>query len=248
MSPANPGSFNRYAFLGGDPINRNDPSGLDTINNGNCVDPNGNVGWTQSIDWNMTTICIADTDPADNTTINPSGFLTVPDQTYYFTDTVTLPPSDPEPSNTQPPLDIPLFVTSVIGGGGTSTNPATGGSQVPRGGSRGLPRPVSIPNKVLPTTIPGTQYCGPGGNGTPTNQVDAACASHDLCYENAGATWRNNLPLYPTTPEQQAAIQGCDVSLCNTLSNIYLPTSAENGQATLVSTWFGCNGGYSLRP
>jgi len=45
----------------------------------------------------------------------------------------------------------------------------------------------SAPNNRLPTptnhklTIPGTNYCGPGGNGTPTNNVDAACATHDAC-------------------------------------------------------------------
>jgi hypothetical protein len=55
------------------------------------------------------------------------------------------------------------------------------------------------PNNGLPTpslikaTIPGTNYCGPGGSGTPTTRVDGACAAHDLCYQNAGAKWYNNV-------------------------------------------------------
>lgn len=110
------------------------------------------------------------------------------------------------------------------------------------------------PNNGLPTpsqhklTIPGTNYCGPGGNGTPTNQVDAACAAHDACYQNAGVSWRNNVPFGPSMNAAQAgAIQACNANLCSSLSNMSWPSSSEAGQATLVSTFFGCSGGYSLR-
>nr|MBW4028964.1 hypothetical protein [Acidobacteriota bacterium] len=98
----------------------------------------------------------------------------------------------------------------------------------------------------IKATIPGTNYCGPGGSGTPTNQTDAACAAHDRCYQNAGVNWQNNF-WRPTTAQQRSAIQACNANLCSTLSNNYWPTSAEAGQATLVETYFGCSGGYSLR-
>jgi hypothetical protein len=59
----------------------------------------------------------------------------------------------------------------------------------------------SLPKQVVNWfTLPGTHYCGPGGGGTPATRVDGACAAHDLCYENAGVTWRNNVGLARTTP------------------------------------------------
>lgn len=120
-----------------------------------------------------------------------------------------------------------------------------GGS--PGGGSRlaqnnGLPTPT-----LLKATIPGTHYCGPGGNGAPSTQADAACAAHDLCYQNAGVSFLNNIG-WPKTAQQTAAIQACDANLCRTLGNMSWPTSVEVGQATFVSTFFGCSNGYSLRP
>jgi len=113
---------------------------------------------------------------------------------------------------------------------------ATGGSCSPP-----LPKPTWIA-----VTIPGTNYCGPGGKGTPTDRVDDACAAHDLCYDNAGVTYKNNIGLATTTPQQAAEIQTCNNTLCSTLNNMTWPTSAEWGQATIVSTYFNCSGQYSL--
>jgi len=73
--------------------------------------------------------------------------------------------------------------------------------------NNGLPKPT-----LIKATIPGTNYCGPGGNGTPTTRVDAACAAHDLCYQNAGATWANNV-LGTGGAATQAAIQACNANL-----------------------------------
>lgn len=112
---------------------------------------------------------------------------------------------------------------------------------------------IGAPNNSLPTptrfrlTIPGTHYCGPGGSGTPTDRVDAACAAHDACYGNAGVSFLNNIG-WPKTAQQTAAIQGCDAVLPGALRNISYPTSKEYGEATIVSTYFNLPSGYSLRP
>jgi RHS repeat-associated protein len=104
-----------------------------------------------------------------------------------------------------------------------------------------------LPNPTwIKATIPGDNYCGPGGSGTPTNQVDWACAKHDKCYQDAGVSAANNLG-WPTTAQQTAAIQACDAHLCSAMFSMSWPTSSEAGQATIVSTYFGCRGGYSLR-
>ena len=36
--------------------------------------------------------------------------------------------------------------------------------------------------------VPGYRWCGPGcsGPGSPSNEVDSCCKSHDLCYERYG--------------------------------------------------------------
>jgi len=107
------------------------------------------------------------------------------------------------------------------------------------------------PNLPTPTkfklTIPGTNYCGPGGSGIPTDRVDAACGAHDRCYENAGVSFISNVG-WPKTVQQTAAIKACDADLSNALMHIYLPASAEMGQATIVSTYFNLPSGYNLRP
>jgi hypothetical protein len=99
-----------------------------------------------------------------------------------------------------------------------------------------LPKPT-----LIKATIPGTNYCGPGGSGTPTNQVDAACAVHDLCYQNAGAKWYNNV-FGTGGAGMQSAIQACNAQLCGSLQNAMWnwPTSQEMGQATLAGAAFGC--------
>jgi hypothetical protein len=44
------------------------------------------------------------------------------------------------------------------------------------------------PNKPTPVHGPWTygHFCGAGGMGTPINSTDAACQTHDACYNQAG--------------------------------------------------------------
>ena len=114
------------------------------------------------------------------------------------------------------------------------------------GNATGVPFSNFAPNNGLPTpslikaTIPGTNYCGPGGSGTPTTRVDGACAAHDLCYQNAGAKWYNNV-FGTGGAGMQSNIQSCNAQLCGSLQRILIwPTSQEAGQATLVGAAFGC--------
>jgi RHS repeat-associated protein len=90
-----------------------------------------------------------------------------------------------------------------------------------------LPKPTPIK-----WTFRGTNYCGPGGNGTPTNSVDWACAKHDKCYQDAGISFYNNV-RGNMTPQQQAAAQSCDAGLCQEMSNIDDPS--EPGFVGVIS-------------
>ncbi len=63
-----PSSWNRYSYTTGDPVNGTDPSGLDETTEGTYC-PSGDL---QSIDWDVSTVCVIDTDPADNPALNPA--------------------------------------------------------------------------------------------------------------------------------------------------------------------------------
>ena len=151
-----------------------------------------------------------------------------------------------EKVNFDPILNISPVSMSVAMAIAAQAMQTTSGPAIPppknRNTNPNLPTPT-----IFKLTIPGTNYCGPGGNGVPTDRVDAACAKHDRCYENAGVSFVNNLG-WPKTVQQTAAIKACDANLSNDLMHIYFPTPAEAGQATIVSTYFNLPSGYNLRP
>ncbi|MGC1294012.1 MAG: RHS repeat-associated core domain-containing protein, partial [Alloacidobacterium sp.] len=77
--------------------------------------------------------------------------------------------------------------------------------------------------------VPGTHYCGPGGWGQPTGQVDIACQAHDLCYNNLRINAAMNvLGLVPNSAK--AGQTACDQQLCNAISGSRL-NQQEMGQA-----------------
>ncbi|HET9088311.1 MAG TPA: RHS repeat-associated core domain-containing protein [Acidobacteriaceae bacterium] len=243
---ANPQSFNRYAYVGNRPLSFIDPLGLRPANcyiaQSECWGRGEPSGTSGGGDGEFTTYNWVSGDNGaygyssdtwsnmmqdgygGGITDGYGGALLSADGQIVGYTWMTLSPLMSGPSSL-----IPSGTVAI--GGGYSTAP-----------NNGLPTPSKFK-----ATIPGTNYCGPGGSGTPTDQTDAACAAHDLCYQNAGATFRNNIPFWPTSAQQRAAMQACDGNLCSTLNSNYSPTSAEAGQATLVETYFGCSGGYSLR-
>ncbi len=63
----------------------------------------------------------------------------------------------------------------------------------------------------------GTHYCGLGGGGSLSSlnpEVDAACKAHDKCYKDIGAGSVINLTSY------SAAVQACNQQLCNQVRQI----------------------------
>ena len=269
---SNPQSMNRYVYAQNSPMSAIDPSGMDENGgDGTCADGTNNCypggpgtsygtfGGGGSSGFGIGGIGTSSPFNPYDSSIGGSGtgFQNglVP-SVYYGSGTASVPGyiltnggiflKLPGENGTDPQTGL-LEVTSNLmyigqlsswNQGSPSSNNAV--SVAP---NNGLPTPTS--HKL---TIPGTNYCGPGGSGTPTNQVDSACATHDACYQNAGVSWRNNVPFGPSmNAAQRGAIQDCDANLCRTLGNMSWPSSAEAGQATLVSTFFGCSGGYSLR-
>jgi hypothetical protein len=66
----------------------------------------------------------------------------------------------------------------------------------------------------------GTHYCGPGGGGSETSQLDILCHIHDDCYGKFGVSASINLPgnhSTPLTAVQISGITGCNQSLANSV-------------------------------
>jgi RHS repeat-associated protein len=86
--------------------------------------------------------------------------------------------------------------------------------------------------------LPQSNYCGPGGFGKVLTRIDGFCQQHDSCFADSDATWFN----YMTGTggrQMQAAIKSCNQKLCASI-NLSDPTRMENAQAFGVGAVFGC--------
>ena len=84
---------------------------------------------------------------------------------------------------------------------------------------------LNDPNKRLY----GTHYCGPGGGGSETGQVDHFCHLHDICYANAGIT--AGIQLGGGTDAQLNAMGSCNQHLCDALSGLSTPYGSQEREA-----------------
>src|SRR5271170_4779293 len=66
-----------------------------------------------------------------------------------------------------------------------------------------------------PYRLFGTRWCGPGGGGGTTSNVDAACRAHDLCFGAHGLSFLPNLGIGSFDAAQTQAAKGCNQSLYN---------------------------------
>ena len=71
-----------------------------------------------------------------------------------------------------------------------------------------------IPADPYKKRLFGTHWCGPGGAGPPTDNLDAACMAHDRCYDANGFTSTSNWSPF-LSPAQQRALQQCNQNLCD---------------------------------
>jgi len=176
MDLGNPQSLNRYAYFGNNPLGFIDPSGL--LTNGaycgsDCGGAGGLVGifvqlgkaFCDLFCWSKFSFHGSlQARPNSPATLGDNGVYTM--QVYWNI-----------------PQYIPLILASI-----NSFSPLLLAGLTPNNTVSQLPTPTKVK-----ATIPGTNYCGPGGGGTPTTRVDKACAAHDLCYQNAGISFVNNV-------------------------------------------------------
>jgi hypothetical protein len=98
----------------------------------------------------------------------------------------------------------------------------------------------SPPPDPFPKRLFGTHWCGPGGAGPPINDLDAACMSHDMCYDAVGAsTYQSWLALSAT---EAANVKACNQSLCEAARQSTAPGSGRvNFFFTVVVPTGACN-------
>ena len=218
--PSDPQSWNRYAYTAGDPVNRNDPAGLDWLACGE-----GEDGCTNEAE---------------------IGF----DQGFQQT-----PPGGCDTSSGDDCNEFcPAWYQNCDEGGagsGTGTEPPGTGSQPFQAGSNQgsaqtcKPGYVYIMGTCLPypgtvwfkLTLPGTNWCGPGGHGPTQNTLDAFCEQHDVCYAEADVSPFNNFPRFGG-PRRQVAIHGCNVQLCKDVGSILAgPLPTLSSPASYILLW-----------
>jgi hypothetical protein len=108
------------------------------------------------------------------------------------------------------------------------------------------PAPSPSPD---PYILFSTKFCGPGGSGSPTGFLDAACRAHDACYKAAGINFSNNLPGGPSMSSSQAsAAKACNQALYNAAR---INNNAPGSKAAQYWLTQGANlpfGGYIIKP
>ena len=68
-------------------------------------------------------------------------------------------------------------------------------------------------NRQDPYRLFSTRYCGPGGAGVTTGTLDAACQTHDECYQAAGLSADSNTSGATLSLPEAAAAQSCNQAL-----------------------------------
>ncbi len=225
----NPQTWNRYAYLANNPLNAIDPLGLKKY----CPSPDGCA-------WDVNESGAAGYGWGDGEFGDYSGGWG-------------------EGAGNSLEALWPVFLTGIWdvlgdigdggGGGGSASTPYTNPNPTGNGsnndpytfhtwvlwpfpsdaqiGPYGPPKPTGWWS--IFTTLPGTNYCGPGGRGKPRNGVDELCMEHDACKESSGASFLTNLGMFLQLPmsSHRVAVSNCNQTLCENLARRQPQTPSE---------------------
>lgn len=243
-------TWNRYAYVGNNPLNAVDPSGLycakiegDT-EVGSSSDEPGCGGDSGAIGtW-------GDGEFGDYSGPLPSGPFSIPWPVFLAGIGDVLSGIGSGGGGGHYPSHSTPYTNPSPSGSGTDNDPYTfhtwvwwprpGGVYNAQIGPYGPPKPTGWWSYF--TTLPGTNYCGPGGRGKPRNGVDELCMEHDACEESSGADFRTNIGmlLRVPLPSRDVAVSNCDQTLCEDLGRIQPQGPGEAAQGLVIGAVFGC--------
>ncbi len=239
---SNPQSLNRYSYVMNNPLSGTDPTGQ--IFCGVSAAADGGLAVSGPIGWAVLGTCVGETilklfdwfgGPSFHGTLKPrpegTGSPDWANVDASLGETLGL-PSDMNWSKINPGIAGALGLPDAgcefgaCGGGPMGFGPNNSGT--PFTDHWGLDSVFELLGWKIPylnhvndknTRLFSTHYCGPGGGGSVSPGLDAACAAHDACYTRAGVgVWDNwNLNL---SPDKQAAIQNCNQNLCNAVRSL----------------------------
>ena len=214
----NPQTWNRYAYVGNDPLRNVDPMGLycgylnqwGTAVETNGIDDNSSLGECNAtggywIEGSYGGGSWVQANP-DSGLVTGLGFDSHGDRE--------------------------ISVAGAIDSNGIGTNPIIGASTITFSASLNIP--VNVMNWAAQQTIPVhglwtyKNWAGAGGLGFPMNQTDANALMHDYCYAQGGFTSLSNYG------HPNAALQACNQALCD----------AERSRLRSLSDQWTANGGY----
>jgi len=220
--PSNAQSYNRYTYVRNNPLTLIDPSGFDdeSLPTDGFGDGGGGGGDGGPGGWSPDAVCdpvcpdyvvpVPSSSPPPADDPSPSSTPSPDDDPPSS----MLPPGNPVPYTTQPqPTQPPLPPLTVTG----RKKPAQ--SQT----ASMLPE-ITVTAKP-PTRLFGTHWCGPGGAGSPVNDLDAACQSHDKCYDSGGFSALSNFKNLSAT--DAANLKACNQLLCNAARQSSAPGSSS---------------------
>jgi RHS repeat-associated protein len=223
----NPQSFNRYTYVGNNPLTATDASGL--MMNLNINDPGIGVE-AQEADaaaWNADAWFNGKVGPSEGNYGNPfNDPLANPNNPIYNPSQIIDDGGQTDNGVVQTQVTIDCTGDFISGFQCTVGSPSTSYEENVFAGA--FMNALSNSSGNYPTRMFGTHWCGPGGAGPTVNQLDAACQAHDGCYDR-GYNGKAFTPLSNWDPFQSPgrvqALQQCNQNLCNAAAQTNDPGS-----------------------
>jgi RHS repeat-associated protein len=227
-NPGNTQSYNRYSYVNNNPLTFIDPTGFGCISASDGSPVPCDSGGPTALD-SMPSVTV----PVNSDGSYGDPVVTAPRDSGGSEGSGNSPDSSPSP-DTSPAATPDGSPTPSP----TPQSPASGGNKKPPQTDKPKQQQPDKPKQPdnpkqdsYKKRLFGTHWCGPGGDGPPVSDLDAACKAHDQCYDKFGLSAGSNFNGSGSTPPSLLVLQACNQALCNSAR-----VSPANGAADVV--WY----------